>query len=106
MKKKDFLDISTKQQIETKNNIKTKLKMLEIPIKEWYQKQYSTDKLAEMINSQITFSDVYSALFITPKDIYDVLGVSDSLVRERIFKKLSELLKVPYKNIYNAWLAY
>ena len=38
------------------------------------------------------------------EDVYDILGVGDSLVRERVFKHLSELTLLPYDVFYNMWL--
>jgi hypothetical protein len=39
------------------------------------------------------------------RDVYDLIGVSDSIVRERIFSALSELYaKGDYGEIYNLWL--
>lgn len=37
-------------------------------------------------------------------EFYAYLSVTDSLVRERIFRKLSEMLGVEYDEIYNLWL--
>lgn len=40
------------------------------------------------------------------KDIYDMLNVSNSLIRERVFKKLSDLMGVDYDIVYYLWLNY
>ena len=40
----------------------------------------------------------------TYKDIYEVVGVGDSVIRERIFVKLAEIMEVDYDYIYNQWL--
>lgn len=37
-------------------------------------------------------------------DVYDVLEVADSLIRERVFGKLSEIYAVDYDVVYNMWL--
>jgi hypothetical protein len=41
---------------------------------------------------------------IVDGDIYQYIGVSDSIVRERLFEKLAETLNVGYDYIYNLWL--
>ena len=38
------------------------------------------------------------------KDVYDYLGVYDSLIRERLFSELAKQLKTTYDEIYNMWL--
>ena len=38
------------------------------------------------------------------KDVYDAFGAGDSVIRERIFEKLSEILNVDYDDIYELWL--
>lgn len=70
-------------------------------IKEWYMKEYSTDELGAEINNEITFEDLFVALDI---DVYEVLGVGDSVIRERCFEKLAEIMNVDYEDIYYKWL--
>lgn len=70
-------------------------------IKEWYMKEYPTDELGAEINNEITFEDLFVAL---DKDVYEVLGVGDSIVRERCFEKLAEIMNVAYEDIYYKWL--
>lgn len=70
-------------------------------IKEWYMKEYSTDELGAEINNEITFEDLFVAL---DKDVYEVLGVGDSIIRERCFDKLAEIMNVNYEDIYYKWL--
>lgn len=72
-------------------------------VKEWYLKEYSTDELGKEIKDDITFYDIFYALD-TYKDIYETIGVGDSVIRERIFMKLAEIMKVDYNYIYNQWL--
>ena len=40
------------------------------------------------------------------EDIYEFLGIGDSMVREEIFGMLSKILSVSYDVIYKKWLAY
>lgn len=72
-------------------------------VKEWYLKEYNTDDLGTEINDETTFYDIFWALD-RHKDIYELIGVGDSIVRERIFKKLAEIMKCDYNYIYNQWL--
>ncbi len=71
-------------------------------IKEWYARTFPTDELASSLDENATFGTVRDALR-AGKDIYSVLGSADSVVRERVFKGLSEVLDVPYKAVYDAW---
>lgn len=72
-------------------------------VKEWYLKEYNTDELGKEINEEITFYDIFYALD-RYKDIYEILGVEDSIVRERVFQKLADIMKVEYNYIYEQWL--
>ena len=60
-------------------------------IKDWYIKNYPTDDLGEEINDTITFKG-YWGLTSQGSNPYKVLGVPDSVVRERVEEKLSEML--------------
>jgi len=72
-------------------------------VKEWYLKEYATDDLGNEINDDITFYDIFYALD-RYKDIYEVMGVGDSVIRERVFVKLAEIMKCDYDYIYEQWL--
>lgn len=72
-------------------------------IKEWYVKEYPTDELGVEINSEITFYDLFVVLD-TYKSVYEALNVWDSIVRERVFGKLAEVMKVDYDYVYEQWL--
>lgn len=71
-------------------------------IKEWYTKSFKTDELGAELND-VTFHELHKALH-DGKDIYEIMGVGDSLIRERLFLELSELLQLDYENIYRLWL--
>ena len=64
-----------------------------INIKEWYLKKYPHDDLGQEIDPNVTFEDLFEALD-TYEDVYEVLGGNeiDSIVRERCFEKLSEIM--------------
>ena len=72
-------------------------------IKNWYTHYYETDELGQEINSMATFNDLHRAL-LDGRDVYEVIGVGDSLVRERLFDELAILLGVSYEDVYNMWL--
>ena len=73
-------------------------------IREWYMSSYPNDSLAEEINKDVTFEDLYNALK-THKDVYECLGVGDSFIRENCFSKLAKLLNQNYDYIYYMWLS-
>ena len=69
-------------------------------IKDWYTKEYPTDELGQLLNPVTTFDEIYEELPL----VYELLGVSDSLVRERVFNKLADVMQVSYEDIYDKWL--
>ena len=60
-------------------------------IKDWYIKNYPTDDLGKEINDTMTFRGFW-ALTGQGNNPYEVLGVHDSVVRERVEEKLSQIL--------------
>lgn len=72
-------------------------------IKDWYIKTYPTDDLGKEINDKITFKGFWAYLS-QGYDVYQVLEVSDSIVRERVFEKLSQIYGVDYDEVYKKWL--
>ena len=70
-------------------------------IKKWYVKAYPTDNLGpELVGN---FAGALKTM-ANDGDIYDYMGVGDSIVRERLFTRLSEMLGLDYDHIYNLWL--
>ena len=72
-------------------------------IKQFYLKNYPTDELGVELNENVNFTGLLNELF-TDNDVYGYIGVGDSIIRERLFTKLSEILKTPYDYVYNLWL--
>ena len=72
-------------------------------IKDWYCKEYSTDELGAELNENITFEDLFVVLD-TYKDVYEALGVGDSIIRERVFDRLAKIMNVDYDYIFEQWL--
>lgn len=71
------------------------------PIKNWYMGAYKEDDLGDRLNG--TFKGALQTL-LRGDDIYDYIGVGDSLIRERLFSQLAKMLDVDYDEIYNVWL--
>lgn len=76
---------------------------LSLNLKEWYKEAYPDDDIYEEIIDTVTFQDVQDALN-KGDNVYDVMGAHDSIVRERVFEKLSQLRNVDYDVVYNEWL--
>ena len=70
-------------------------------IREWYVENFPTDDLGKDL-ADATFKDFFVA--VATNDVYRTMGVADSLVRERLFERLSDLLNKPYSFIYDMWL--
>ena len=75
---------------------------LNTSIKNWYMVNFPTDELGSAMNNVSTFNDLYKALQCG-LDPYMVLGVGDSIIRERVFGELAELKGVDYGTIYDMW---
>ena len=74
-----------------------------INLKKWYKERYPSDTMAEQLNAEVSMLDVLDGM-IAGRDIYDIIEAIDSLIRERIFQKLSEVMGVSYIIIYSLWL--
>ena len=61
------------------------------------------DELGEEIDPNITFQSIYDTLN-AHEDVYDCLGVGDSIIRERVFEILADILGVNYDDIYYVWI--
>ena len=72
-------------------------------IKEFYLKNYPTDELGVELNENATFVGLLNELY-TGGDVYDYIGVGDSLVRERLFEQLAVLLNKEYDYVYELWM--
>jgi hypothetical protein len=72
-------------------------------IKDFYLENYPTDELGLELNENATFDGLLNTLLYS-KDVYEYIGVYDSLVRERLFQRASERIKKPYDYVYNLWL--
>lgn len=74
-------------------------------IKEFYAKAYPTDDMVNDMDNNITFQQVLNELIKgNGYNFYEVIGVHDSLIRERVFSRLSEIMNLEYEYIYKLWL--
>lgn len=77
-------------------------------VKLWYMDAFPTDELGQEIKEDLTFEEVINSIN-AKEDVYEVIDVSDSIVRERIFGELVDILQndgyeIEYDNVYYAWL--
>jgi hypothetical protein len=72
-------------------------------IKEWYLTKFPNDEMGKNISNTATFEGLFEVLD-GYEDAYNYLGDIDSLVRERVFAKLSQVMGVSYNEIYDQWL--
>lgn len=78
-------------------------KELKQRVRSWYMAAFPSDDMGPDISKYVTFNQIRKALYYN-QDIYDVLGVVDSVVRERVFDHLAGILNVSYSDVYNAWI--
>lgn len=72
-------------------------------VREWYIEKYPSDNLGNEIYDELTWANILEDMRVG-ENIYDILGVRDSVVRERVFEKLSEMMEVPYDVLYYLWV--
>ena len=72
-------------------------------IREYYLTNFPTDELGAEINPESTFDGLVRVLN-NYEDVYEYIGVSDSLIRERVFWNLSKITNTEYSVIYDLWL--
>ena len=70
----------------------------------WYSRNHKNDKQGQSIDEQATFLDLFDALDHY-RDIYSIIGTMDSLIRERLFERLANIMQTDYSYIYNQWLS-
>ena len=74
-------------------------------LRDWYLAEYEDDELGAELNPCASFYDLYFAVD-RGIDVYSVMGVGDSIIRERLFGELAKLMHVTYAEVYDAWLAH
>ena len=71
-------------------------------IRKFYLENYPNDDLGNELSDTANFAGLLFELY-KDGDIYEYIGVADSLIRARLFEKLAEQLKVDYQHVYNLW---
>jgi len=72
-------------------------------IKEYYTSTFPTDELGAELSDGATFDTLFTILFIR-EDIYDYIGVFDTVIRERLFQRLAIIKSITYDDVYYQWL--
>ena len=72
-------------------------------VEEYYSEAFTSDEIGKDLIKDITFLDVFDCLN-NYRDFYATIGVTDSVVRERIFDRLANIMGVDYDVIYKRWL--
>lgn len=72
-------------------------------IKTYYLATFPTDELGNEINPHATFEGLFETLD-RYGDVYDYIGVLDSVIRERCFDRLAQIMKCNYDVIYEQWM--
>ena len=71
-------------------------------IKNFYTEAFPDDDLGERINPEATFSGLWDVL-AEGNDVYEYLGVGDSVVRERVFQELADREGTDYDYVHDTW---
>lgn len=72
-------------------------------LRDWYMRKFPTDELGNEINPNVTFMDLFDTLDCY-KDVYELIGFGDSIVRERLFQGLADCIGTDYDYVYEQWL--
>jgi hypothetical protein len=71
-------------------------------IKESYLTCHWDDELGHQLND-VTFDELFNTLD-NYGSVYKLIGIYDSIVRERLFSMLSIIMDVDYDYIYEQWM--
>ena len=72
-------------------------------IRDWYTQAFPDDELGYIIDPDATFADAVKFMAYGG-EVYEYLGVVDSLVRENVFSKIAAITGVEYEDVYDLWL--
>lgn len=72
-------------------------------VKNWYLLNHANDGLGGKIDDRLTFEQLWKGIN-RGVDVYRLLGVCDSIIREFVFDELAKRKGVDYSVVYNAWL--
>lgn len=104
-RKKNYIKIPVKPLLSaiTAENKTVESVLRNINVNEGYVTDFPTDNLGKEINKDLNFLQLFNGL-LCGKDIYEMLDVSDSLIRERVLERLAYLMGIDYQIIYYLWL--
>lgn len=104
-RKKNYIKIPVKPLLSaiTAENKTVESVLRNINVNEDYVTDFPTDDLGKEINENLNFLQLFNGL-LCGKDIYEMLDVSDSLIRERVLERLAYLMGIDYQIIYYLWL--
>lgn len=72
-------------------------------LRDFYVREYPTDELGPEINPDADFEGLFETLDHY-RDVYEYIGVEDSIVRERLFSRLAKVMDCDYGYVYDQWL--
>ena len=72
-------------------------------IRDWYTQAFPDDELGYIIDPDDTFAGAVKFM-AAGGEVYEYLGVVDSLVRENVFSKIAAITGVEYEDVYDLWL--
>ena len=104
-KRKDYIKIPVKPLLSaiTLDNKTIEDILRTTYVKDDYVQDYPTDDLGKEINENLNYLQLFNGL-LNGEDIYEMLGVEDSLIRERVLERLAYLMGIYYQIIYYLWL--
>lgn len=99
---KDMISESSVKITDAQINKMRKSPLRKKKLNEHYHKLYPTDTMWEDIDD-CTLEDAFDR-FLSGEDIYDVIGTSDSIIRERVFTMFSVITGIDYNVLYDHWM--
>lgn len=72
-------------------------------IRDWYTQAFPDDELGYIIDPDATFAGAVKFMAYGG-EVYEYLGVVDSLVRENVFSKIAAITGIEYEDVYDLWL--
>lgn len=74
-------------------------------VRKWYMEAYPNDEYGSELTPGVTFEQAYFSLMYGGGDrFYNRLNVADTLIRERIFEKMTEIFHRDYDHFYDLML--
>jgi len=72
-------------------------------VREFYLNEYPTDELGSYLSETATWEGLLLTLQ-QEGDVYEYLGVWDSIVRELLFEELAVQQNTSYEYLYELWM--